>query len=279
MRQKNNRTVVILKTTKSIENKSWFEKNQGLIQFILVVVTILTLGVTIYFSNQSIKISSSQLKQAEKQLKLAQEQFKESQKENLINRKEKIADDKLNEKRFETQNSINQKNLVAIELQAKISEKQYQAQIEAAKDQVYQNRPIFMIGDSKYDSINNLITLTLKNIGKRPAKINRSIFFAYNKKSGNFKANISSSNSAELNESSFTIFKLPMTANDYADNNNMLYYLYFDYEDIVSSKNNSFFKYFNIGKTDKTVVWSDLLLIDKELLNEQAKMKNIILKF
>jgi hypothetical protein len=63
---------------------------------------------------------------------------------------------------------------LAIELQAKIAKSQYESQEATNKEVTYQNRPIFILSNVKLDTLKNLALFTIKNVGKRPAKITLS---------------------------------------------------------------------------------------------------------
>lgn len=287
MTAKKKKITVVVKSPKI---RNWFEKNQGLIQFVLVLISLLALAFTVYFSNKSIDISATQLtqgneqikqgrqqlKQAEKQLKLAQEQFIESQRQQKKATKEKILEEAINQERFNVQKEINKKNLIAIELQAKIAQKQYEAQLNAAKEQAYLDRPIFVLSAVKYDSVKNLGCFTIKNIGKRSVKIMSSNIFDYNESNNRINKNIVKSDFSELNEKSFTIFYLPMAKSDFSDEKT-LYYIQFTFEDIVNKGTDNFAKCFKWKSTDKeNVVWSELIESERKKMQLIGKNLNII---
>lgn len=282
---RNDKVRIVVRAPQTItEHKNLFERNQGFIQFILVLASIAALCVTIYFSFKSIQISSNQLEQgqqqidqAKKQLELAESQFKASEKQRKIDNVEKVAKELTENGRFKIQNDINEKNLEAIELQAKIAKKQYEAQIIAAKDQVYQNRPIFGLISAKYDSIHKWANFEVQNTGKRPAKIISSRFISYNETSKQLNSNFVPLDNLEANETFRSSFVLIMSKSDFLDSKT-LYYIDFVFEDIAIGKNEHFVKYFEIRTIGKEKSWAELNENERKILSTKAKSKNLNLE-
>ncbi|MFD0940401.1 hypothetical protein [Pedobacter boryungensis] len=272
-----NRTVVRITETKHLPTKpNWFERNQGFIQFLMMVLTLVALGATIYFSQQSLKQSSEQLKQgkiqlkqASEQLNLAQSQFKESVNQRKIDSGKSDENEKIQNKRFDIQNNINKKNLNAIELQAKIAQSQFEAQSKTTAELLYQNRPIFMIGDANFDTLENRGHLMIRNIGKRPAKIIRSKLFAFDANTyKRVRVSYTPYDNLELNENSLGKFSIEMYKGEF-DDNRTLYYLHFVYEDVINGENKHFQKFFTLNKTDGKTEWAELSPDAQSFLTKQ----------
>lgn len=254
----------------------------------MMIITFLALVTTIYFSQQSLDKTASQveqgkeqLKQANQQLKLAQDQFKEGINQRRIDSVRAEEEEDLQNERFNIQNNINKKNLNAIELQAKIAKSQFDAQARTTAELLYQNRPIFILQETSFDSLQNLAYISIRNIGKRPARIIRSKLFAYdNSIYKTVRFNYVEKDNVEMNENSISRFRLSMYKGEFTGNQT-LYYIHFVYEDVMDGKNKHFQKFFIWKKLDNGATeWSQLnpevqLFLKKQIL---ARKLNLDLK-
>lgn len=245
--------------------KNIFEKKQGLIQFVLVFLTFLTLVAFVYFSNKG-------LTQAKDQLTLAQKQFNESLSQRDIDKKDALKNESIQDERFKIQDTINQKNLQAIELQAKIAKSQYESQVIINKEVAYQNRPIFILTYVRLDTLKNLALITIKNVGKRPAKIVLSKVALLNISQKIMYKTISPPENTDLNEVIEATFYLQTTPTIHKDHQTM-YYLHFIYTDLATKQTQDFEKYFHWESLQpNTFVWQDLNPADKAIFNQAAKV-------
>lgn len=225
LRQNRTNVHVVVKTDPP---KNFFAKNQGFIQFLLFVVTFLTLVASVYFSFNSLQISGTQLEQAKTQLELAQRQFDESLKQREVDKKHANRSDSLQGTRFNRQDSINKRSLLAIELQAKIAKSQYESQELMKKDIVYQNRPIFLLDSVKFDAKSNRALIYVQNVGKRPAKIVLTKIATYNSSHHEMYVNSPGLENTDLNEKIEVFFNVSTTTTYFEDPKTM-YYLGFKY--------------------------------------------------
>lgn len=259
---------VVVKTESS---KRFFEKNQGLIQFILVLVTFLTLVASVYFSNMSLQISKNQLEQAKEQLILAQNQFKESLAQRAIDKADEYKKDSSQEMRFKVQAAMDLKNLQSFDLQAKIAKSQFESQYLMNKDIVYQNRPIFSLISVKLDSVKSLVSITIKNVGKRPAKILLTKVAICNPSYKEMYTNGPVIENIDLNESIEVTFKVGCTPT-YYKNPKTMYYLHFKFQDLATNQTQNYVKYFHWQfDPPNTYSWSDISLPEQLIFINRAK--------
>lgn len=273
LRPNNNNVDVVIRQIPSPPEppKNFFEKNQGFIQFLLVLLTFLTLVASIYFSNMFLQLSVKQLEQAKDQLTLAQNQFKESLTQRAIDKRDAHKNDSVQDNRFKIQNTINEKSLQAIELQAKIAKSQYESQKEINKEVEYQNRPIFILGNVRFDTIKNSALITIRNVGKRPVKISSSKVALFNISNGIMYTNIVPSDNSDLNEFLETTFTVKTILSIHKDPQTM-YYLHFIYQDLATKQTQDFEKYFRWQSFQpNTFSWQELNLSDKLILIKKAK--------
>lgn len=263
-RNSNNVKAVVSKIPTPDPPKNIFEKKQGLIQFGLVVLTFMTLVAFVYFSNKG-------LTQAKDQLTLAQKQFNESLSQRDIDKKDALKNESIQDERFKIQNKINQKTLQAIELQAKIAKNQYESQDLINKEVAYQNRPIFVLAYVRLDTLKNLALITIKNVGKRPAKIVLSKVALLNISQKIINRNITPPENSDLNEVIEATYFLETTPTIHKDPKTM-YYLHFIYQDLATKQTQDFEKYFHWESLQpNTFVWQDLNPADKAIFNQVAK--------
>lgn len=271
MRTRNNRTIVRIENQSPIP-KNWFERNQGIIQFAMAIMTFIAVGTTIYFSQKSLNQTASQisqgaeqlrqgseqLKEAKKQLKLAQNQFRESINQRKTDSAKAEENDRLQNERFAIQNDINKKNLSAIELQAKIAKGQFEAQAKTTAELLYQNRPIFILHETGFDTLQNIAHFAIRNIGKRPARIIRSKLFAFDNLTYKIvRVSYVPYDNSELNENSLAKFHIKMFKDEFTGNQT-LYYIHFVYEDVINGENKHFRKFFMWKRTNGVIEWSEL---------------------
>lgn len=281
--------------------KQTIEQNPNTSQFIinslLVILTFAALIITIIFSNKGISESRKQYIQAQAQLKLAKDQFQYSidqrKFDSIENIKTQIKTDRKNksdsiiaEQRFTTQerrnavqDSINKQQLKAIQLQAKLAALQLKAQVKINNQTFYEERPNFLLVNAKRDSLTQIAYFSIKNIGKRPARIIQSKICAYNHQYQTF-FQASRNVGRVLDTVSLYNQSILLSAKTFYDEGTA-YYISIQYVDIDSGKQKIFDKYFQwYFQTIDYLYWRDLdkkyiSLLRKRALNENFRFSNI----
>lgn len=279
----NNRVNVVVRQQPAAEvQKNVFERNQGLIQFSSVILTLAALLITFYFSNQSTRISQEQLVQSKKQLdqsdsqlKLAQEQFRVSLKQRTADSLEKYNEDSVQNARFQVQNEINLKNLTAIQLQARVAKRQFESQSSLNKEVEFQNRPIFVLLSTSFDTLINTASFTIQNVGKRPVSLYSSQFMSYNSKLNKISDNGLQEETTEMSDIAITTFSIQISGFEYKDPN-QVYHLFFVYRDIDKDATKTFEKYF-IWKTlkDGKIGWANADISFINLMKNSIRQREI----
>jgi hypothetical protein len=268
--------------------------SQLIVNSILIVVTVITVIVTAFFSNQGILESQKQYSLAESNLKLAKDQFhttliqrmddslngvRKHKSDSLKARADSISmAEKYNaeQNRYVHQEKLNNKQMLAIQLQANTAREQYNAQKSINDVQNNQNKPILFLFETHYDTTRSIAVFSFKNVGKRKAEIYTSAMCSVNIEHLKFNPFLDAISNNQLNESITTGLELPCSKWDY-DSSKTLYYVAFYYIDPAYDKPQKFFKYFTWYRNiDKSVLWSDLKPEYVDMLQRLARINKFI---
>ena len=282
-------------------NESWFKRNEHLSQFvinaILATLTLITLIVTALYSNKSLHETHSANILAESAYKLNKDQWDSLKRENKIN---EIANakkleqdsikytkdttrissrDKFQIQSFQQQLDVYKGQLTAIETQAKIAKQQFEFQSIINKQQIYKNRPVFILTSTSYDSTKNRAYFIIRNVGNTPSTIIRTTLFAINKRHLKSFVNYDIISRNELNGTTYSGIYLNIDKWDYGQDDT-LYYISFLYTDLSINEPLPFVKYFAWKKEadNNTISWSDLSKEDESLIKSIANTNRLKLR-
>jgi hypothetical protein len=183
--------------------------------------------------------------------------------------------DKFQIESFIKQLEVYKQQLSAIRIQATIAKKQFDYQTVLNKQQLYINRPIFMLIKVEYDTVKKVALFHVKNLGKTPAKLNTAKLFSFNEKNRTYSTNIDEVSKNELNESTIVTFGLPTSKANF-DSKETLYYLSFLYTDQAKGTLQPFVKYFYWEQLSTGIYgWTDLQEPQVVKLKNTAKSANL----
>ncbi|RYU87901.1 hypothetical protein EWM62_15515 [Mucilaginibacter terrigena] len=251
--------------------KTWVKNNSEYAQFLinsgLVVITVVTLVTTSYFSYRSLSESGKQLNLAQRQFTTSLNQRKtdsaDSKSTNALLEDNRKRDSLISEQRFKSQekrnslqDSINKEQLKAIQAQANLAKLQLQAQILVNKQAYYDARPVFMIIKAKYDSVKRTCLFTVLNTGKRPAIMLNTKLCAYNHQFNKFYSSTFPKLNWTINNQAYLEVLINAPKDIFFDSGTA-YYISLAYTDGIDGKKTIFEKYFlfdrmeNYGCTTK----------------------------
>lgn len=228
-----------------------------LINLVLVIITCFSVYKTNEFSRKSITQTDSSLALTKRSLELAQSQldFSKEQFDTLL-RQGEIKDsiqnlnDKLQRETNLDQMEINRQVLSASKSQAKTAEEQYKFQLLVNNDQLYQNRPIFSLIKVEADTIkvkpDLYVSYYFQNIGKRPARIKKSILFLYNRKLNYFHG--AKIDAGQTVNDKLMFLRTQQESRIVHYDSNTCYYVVLDYSDIETKSNLRYVEYFKVDK-------------------------------
>jgi hypothetical protein len=224
---------------------------------IMILLTLIAIFASSYFSLRSNQQTEAQMKQTEEQLKLAQSQYKSGREKDSTDEIKRSKAEKVEQERYARQSEITTKNLEALEMQAKNGERQYLTQLQAIKDQAYQNRPVFKLAKVEYDNVSKMGIFTIKNVGKRTARIVKCTFYGERKQPA---AEIITTVKTSFELGEFEQYELALDVNEEdLQNPESKYILVMDYMDFGSEKPKNFLKYFKVKfDFDGNIGWQEL---------------------
>lgn len=172
----------------------YFEKHSGKFQFFLVIITLLALLISWYFSYQNLKLSTNQFKIAITQLTYQRQTdsinkindltkevklSKQIRSDSITQAKRNARQDKLNFNQID----INRQQLSAMKSQATTALNQLNRQIEEYKKFSFERQPFFMIDNINIDSTLRYkpkISFVFSNKGASPAHVDSTILAFFN---------------------------------------------------------------------------------------------------
>jgi hypothetical protein len=280
--------------------KNWAKSNSQYWQLIantaLIVLTIITVTLSSYFSREALKTTHIQLAQADSNINLSKKQFLfaidqrkadsiKYVRNDSISRIKEYKDSLIAENRFVTQekrnklqDSINRKQLNAIQLQAKIAELQFRSQSIANEELKYQTRPIFLLTSTAYDSVKKVASFVIKNVGKRSVSVRGTIMCGINKKHLALYRNLDEESKSDLNDITYNSIKLPMPKWEFEQDSTM-YYVYFKYIDSFDGEIKSFKKFFTPVKENNVTGWGDLTKSNEKIVRDFCKLRKFRLEY
>lgn len=177
----------------------YFENHSSKLQFYtnisLVLITLLSLVATWYFSNKNLSLSSNQFKVAVSQFNYQRKEDSENRVEDREKERklsQRIKNDSIVQSRrnkFQDQLNlrqlnINKQQLAAIKSQAQTAVNQLSEQTEQFKEQTFERKPYFVIDNISIDSSEKKympkISFLFSNKGVRAAHVDSTVLAFYN---------------------------------------------------------------------------------------------------
>jgi hypothetical protein len=182
--------------------------------------------------------------------------------------------DRFQVKSFERQLEIYKSQMLAMNLQAAIAKQQFEFQNEINLEQKINNKPVFSIQSSSYDTINKKCSFIIHNTGHRKAMIFGMKVCAFNKKDYSLRVNLDSISKSELNEISYSNIFLDLPKWEY-DDKETIFYIFFRYKDASYKEIQKFKKFFTFEiKSNNAFEYKEINYKDKTLIYSIAKNNN-----